>query len=590
MGAARLYRFGTPYNADQLAGFTFAQTANKMYFAHLDRPPQRLTRNAHTDWSFAAVTFGPTIIAPGGVSVSPTQPESGSPTEHKYVVTAVAASGQESRASAVATASNDLTLEGNFNTVSWDAVTDADSYSVYRDSGFGYGYIGTTESLTLKDGSPQIIAQTDTAPPRGQNPFDGEGNYPAVVTLHEQRAVYARTRNAPNAIFGSQSADPENFDFARPARPDDAYSFALLGKRVNAVNQLLSSSSLVALTTDSIFTVTGSDGNAIGPANAPTIKRESGRGVSTLPAIDVDEVTFIQPIQGSSVRALGFSFEIDGIRSNDVSIFSPHLFEGDTIVAWAYQDQPNSCVWAVMQSGMMLCFTWQREQDVWGWTRIETAGKFEDVTVITENGLDRVYVTVRREINGVEKRFYERMAVPHGADYTTACHLDCAVTQVYQTAQREVSGLWHLNGETVSAFYDGYVAENLIVENGAVTLPFAANVVTVGLPYVAEIETLPLVLATSRGSQHVSRQTIGHATVRAVDTKGIEIAVAGAEFEPVREREAQPMGFLPNIDARDYPVSLPSTWSDAATIVIRQPRPLPMHITGLFLEPLVGDD
>jgi len=591
MGVARLYKFGTPYNAADLAGVQFAQTANVAYFVHIDRPEQKLTRNAHTDWTFAPVTYGPTIAAPTDVSASATSPNTTGyvATPYQYVITAISDdNGQESRASDIASVTNDLTLDGNYNTVSWTAVDGADRYAVYKGNNGVFGFIGGTEGTSLRDGTPVIVADLSDTPPKATNPFVGEGNYPSAITFHEGRKVLARTRKRPNAVFATQSADFENMDTSRPAKDDDAYSFALVGKRVNAVNQLVSTTSLLALTTDSIFSITGGD-KAIGP-NSTIPKKQSGRGSSRLPPIEIDETTFFQPNQGSAVRALGFSFDIDGYRSNNISIFSPHLFDNDTIVSWAYQTEPYSCIWAVMQSGVMLCFTWEQEQDVWGWTVCETAGAFEDVAVITEQGVDRVYVVVRRTIDGQTVRFYERMALPHGTDYTSACHLDCAVTQVYDPPSQVVTGLNHLEGETVSAFYDGYAQQDLVVTNGSVTLQAAASVVSVGLPYTAEIETLPLVLATQGGSAHVNRQTINKVVVRSLDTKGVEVAIAGGEFEAIAERLAEPMGALPDIAARDYEVKLPAYWDDSATLVIRQTQPMPMHVTGLFMQPDIGDD
>lgn len=591
MGFARIYKFGTPYNAVDLAGVQFAQTANVAYFVHIDRPEQKLTRNAHTDWSFAPVTYGPTITAPTEVSAAATTPNTTGyvATPYQYVVTAISDdSGQESRASAIANVTNDLTLDGNYNTVSWAAVAGASRYAVYKGNNGVFGFIGGTEGTSLRDGTPVIVADLSDTPPKATNPFVGDGNYPSAITFHEGRKVLARTRNRPNAVFASQSADFDNMDTSRPAKDDDAYSFALVGRRVNAINQLVSTTSLLALTTDSIFSVTGGD-KAIGP-NSTIPKKQSGRGSSRLPPIDIDETTFFQPNQGSAVRALGFSFDIDGYRSNNISIFSPHLFEGDTIVSWAYQTEPYSCIWAVMASGVLLCFTWEQEQDVWGWTVCETAGFFEDVAVITEQGLDRVYVVVRRQIGDQTVRFYERMALPVTDDYTEACHLDCAVTQIYDPPSAVVTGLDHLEGETVSAFYDGYAQSGLTVVNGSVRLQAAASIVTVGLPYEAVIETLPLVLSTQRGPAHTDRQTITKAVIRCLDTKGIEVAVTGGEFEAIAERLLEPMGSLPDVAARDYHVDLPTRWSDSATITIRQQQPMPMHVTALFLSPDIGDD
>lgn len=597
MGVARAYRFGTPYNAEDLAGLAFAQTANVMYFVHINRPEQKLTRSGHTSWSFSQVTYGPTINPPASVSAAATTPNTTSyvATGYQYVVTAISDDvGQESRASGIANVTNDLTLDGNYNTVTWSAVAGASRYAVYKGNNGLFGFIGGTEGTSFRDGTPVITADLSDTPPKGTNYFIGDGNYPSTITFHEQRKILGRTLNRPNGIWGTQSGDFENLDSSRPAKDDDSFAFALLGRRANSINQLVSSSSLLALTTDAIFAISGGSDKALAPS-AFIPKKQGNRGASRLPAIEIDETVFFQPNQGASVRALGFSFDVDGFQSNNVAIFSPHLFESDTIVSWAYQNEPYSCIWCVTAGGLLYCFTWEKEQDVWGWTVCDTDGFFEDVAVITENGFDRVYVIVRRTIGNTVRRFYERMALPHGDDYTAACHVDCAVTQIYSPPQRVVYGLDHLEGETVSAFYDGYAETGLIVTGGTVTLQAEASTVSVGLPYEAVIETLPLTLAGQGGTAHVNRQTIGQVTVRALDTKGVQVAVTGAPgvtptYEPLPERLEQPMGVLPEITARDYDVPLPSSWSDGATLTIRQTQPMPMHITGLFLSPEIGDE
>jgi hypothetical protein len=42
----------------------------------------------------------------------------------------------------------------------------------------------------------------------------------------------------------------------------------------------------------------------------------------------IDNVAFYQTSIGFSIRTLGYEFSTDGYNSNDVTIFSPHLFEG----------------------------------------------------------------------------------------------------------------------------------------------------------------------------------------------------------------------------------------------------------------------
>lgn len=592
MGAARIYSAFTPYFHTMTVDLDYAQSADVVYLAHLDYPLYKATRSDHTDWTFEAVTFGPTIAtpaAPTGLASSPNMTGYVA-TNYSYKVTAVGGSPEEeSRASTSLTLVNDLTLTGNYNTLTMPALpAGGERFIVYKEQGGAYGYIGGTDGTTFVDGNPQIQAVLSDTPPTAQNPFDSDRNYPSTLTFHEQRLVLARTWNTPNGIWGSQSSNFENMDVARPANPDDAYALALVAEKVNAVNMLASMDDLVALTADGIFAINGGEGGAITPSSIVP-KRQSSRGSTRLKPIVLDSIIFYRPNKGSTVRTLGFSFEVDGYKSNNVAIFSPHLLDSHDITSWTYLEEPYSCIVASRDDGALLFFTWEQEQQVWGWSLCETNGFVEQVMAISEGGYDRLYAVIRRDINGIERKFHERMALPHTDDITLACHLDCSVTQVYDPPRNVVSGLHHLEGELVSAYYDGYVANDLLVEVGQITLPndYAATVVTVGMPYVGEIETLPLVLRTDSGTAHTNKQNIGSVTVRTLDTRGIEVGIRGADLEAIPDREGDEDG-LADVAERDYEVSPPGSWDSSQTLVIQQNQPLPAHITGVFIEPKVS--
>jgi hypothetical protein len=212
-----------------------------------------------------------------------------------------------------------------------------------------------------------------------------------------------------------------------------------------------------------------------------------------------------------------------------------------------------------------------------------------EVAVITEGGFDRLYALVEREINGIRRKFHECLALPHVDEMAAANHLDCSVTQIYDPPQNTVGGLWHLEGATVSAHYDGYVATGLVVENGQIALPndYEATITSVGLPFEGEVETLPLILQTRNGSEHINRQNVARIVVRTVDTRGIEVGITGADLEAVVEREGGEDG-LADVEQRDYDVSPAGSWGANTTITIQQNQPLPAHITGVFIEPKVS--
>jgi hypothetical protein len=376
MSVARLYSTATPFNAVELPEIDHTQSFDAIFFAHLNHRPSKLTRDGHTAWSFADVKFGPDIVAPGGVAAVATNPNTDSantgnayfPRRQRYVVGAVNDdTGQESLPSVESGCTNDLTLKRNFNTVTWVAVTGADRYRVYRaDLDGDFGNIGETTGLSF--GDDNIIPDLTDGPRVGRDPFILARDYPSTVFFVEQRLGFARTLNNPNGMYLSRSADLENMDVSRPTQEDDAITIRLVATKVNSINQVVPLSDLLAFTSDGLFKVTGSNTDYLAASPPPRGKRQNNRGASRLKPVIADDVAFYTPAVGSDIRAANYTFEIDGYKSDNMSIFSPHFFEGFQIVAWAFADEPLSCIWAVRSDGALLCFTWEREQEVWGWT------------------------------------------------------------------------------------------------------------------------------------------------------------------------------------------------------------------------------
>lgn len=585
MGIQRIYRRTTPYPHDKLSGLDHVQTSDVLYAAHPDYVPQKLTRFAHTDWRWSSLTFGPTLAAPTGISTGASAPNTTGyhGQLYQYLVTRISEEYpvQESRASVAVGASNDLTLAGNYNTISLPPLAGASRHVIYKKMGGSFGYIGNTAEDTFRD--ENLLPVLSEAPPEGYNPFSAAGKYPGALTLHQQRLALAATTEVINGAWLSRSGDLENMDRARPLRSDDSLQFALVAEQANAIKYILSLDlDLLAFTSDGVWAISGGESGVLTPS-AIVPKRQTGRGASDMKPILVDNVVFYATSRGRSLRALNWSFEIEGYKSDNVSIFAPHLFKRYGLKRAAFQSEPMGIIWVLREDGALLAFTWEQEQQVWGWSPIETEGTVEDIAVITEAGFDRLYLIVTRTIAGVERRFLERMALPHQDDITEACHLDCSISQEFEEPQNVIGGLWHLEGETVSAVFDGFVAHGLTVAGGQIILPNAATgtLVHVGLRYEGEVETLPDALTSSEGTAHVNRQQIKDVVVRTIDTIGISVGISGSDnFEQLAPEDGD---FVDDgSDAIDHLVPVDGDWKNTSTVIIKQTEPLPAHIVALF--------
>ncbi len=606
MGVSRVVRVGSPYNGVELDELDYEQQADTMYLAHIDHPVGKLTRAAHDSWTFADVAFGPKLLPPATVTVDVHMPntdvENGGaayfPQNARYAVTAVDGDGFESRWLGITVnAYNDLSLKRNYNFVEWSASAGAVSYKVYKaDNSAFYGYIGSTETLEFLDDN--IGPDLSTAPPEAYNPFAGAGDYPSTVTFFEQRLFFGRSRNSPNAIWGSRSAEFENFDQSIPLRPDDSIALAANAGQVNAINQLASTTSLLALTSDSLFRIdSGAEAGYLTATPPATVRRQIGRGSSRLNPLVIDNVVFYAPSVGSGVRSLNYKFEVDGLTSDDVTIFSPHFFEDMHITSWCYAQEPRSIVWAVRSDGKLLAFTWEQAQQVWGWTLCETDGFVLSCCSVPENGEDRVYLVVRRMIDGSERTFIERMAASRWSDVADCCFLDCAVSYDYDEPRSIFGNLWHLEGCTIWGLVDGFVVKDLLVQNGRVALPPSAGTArkaTFGLPYDVDIQTMPVMFNGGSGSNAARKQQPGEIVLHVRQSRNI-LAGAGREdgeeplqlFE-IKSRGDEPWGAVDTLKDGKYLMDSPNVVSGQASVYVKQTDPLPLTLLGVYLDPIVN--
>lgn len=581
MAVYPLYVAPTPYNASELLSLDYAQAFDTIYLTHEYYAPGKMVRSDHADWGYTTIAFAPGIAAPANVSAIATVANTDAantgdsyfPQDYSYIVSAVNSDGQESRGSSPDSASNDTELPRNFTTITWDAVSGADYYRIYKAHESGsYGFIGESETTSFTDDGFQ--PEYSDAPIEAYSPFGSTGNYPGRVGFWEQRLFLGRTTNVPHGIWASRTADFENLDFARPQRENDSIAMAITTGEANTIESFMAMERLLVGTSDNIFALKGPNDDVLVPNPPPGARKHVGRGVSQLKPIVVGEVAFYQPRVETGVRTLGYTFEVDGYKSSDVSIFAPHLFEQYRIKRWAYQAEPHSILWAVRDDGTMLAFTWEAEQQVWGWTEMDLGGPVLDVVCIPEGPESRIYVVVQREINGETVRYVEQMDRAKWSDYKTAAFVDCAKLYEFGSPVTEITGLEHLEGETVQVLIDGYAA-TATVENGAIELPEAAAKVVVGLRYDALIETLPL-------PDEPKKKITGEIYIEMVDSFDLYAGRMESELELVRTREEGELGAPILFTGLAEPVRPDQVVDRYASIIVRHSSPYPMTLTGLY--------
>lgn len=156
------------------------------------------------------------------------------------------------------------------------------------------------------------------------------------------------------------------------------------------------------------------------------------------------------------------------------------------------------------------------------------------------------------------------------------------------TPVTEVSGLDHLEGETVVGLQDGNVFSDVVL-NGRITGMKDATRVIVGLKFVCMAKTLPLT-ATDQPIEARRKRSVG-AVINRLQTRGIEVGTDFIHMYPMKERQNEVMGEAIVLqDGSKYIHVGPMSWDIEAAICIRQSEPLPATIRAMVLDVEVGDD
>lgn len=572
----RIYTVVSPFAQAALSSLNYTQSADVMTFAHPSYAPRDLTRTGHAAWSFSTIAFGTTIATPTGLSATPT---GGGAIGYSYKVTAVdSESFEESPGSSAGTCSNAGLSDTVFNTLSWTAVTGAGYYNVYKKRGGVWGFIGAAESNSYVDTG--IIADMTTVPPTARSVFNATDKYPGCVTYHQQRRFFARPNESPQNVKASRTGNYKNFNVSTPTQDDDAISFTVASQEVNAILHLVSVDELIMLTAGGEWVVKGTNNGVITPSSLyPKPQGARGAAAQPRPLVVGDTVLFVDR-GGRTIRDLRYTLTTDKYAGDDLTVLAKHLFEGHTIIDWCYQQTPDSIVWAVRDDGVLLGFTYLREHDVWAWHDHATDGAFESICCVPEGVEDAVYVAVRRTINGVTKRYIERLHSEVYATVADAFHVDCGLSY-YGAPVDELFGLEWLEGKTLAVLADGNVHPNVTVQNGYVQLQAHYSIIQIGLPIPnADIESLPIT-----GGLLGPKQRVPRTLLRVKNTRGLQVGPDADNLEDLPQTIVQYDTPL-ELFTGTVQSSVGQSWGEYGQVFIRQPYPLPANL--LALVPVVS--
>lgn len=243
------------------------------------------------------------------------------------------------------------------------------------------------------------------------------GTYPGVVAYYQQRRAYANTLNNPDTYFMSQPGNFTNFDSSIPVTASDAITGAPWAQQINGIQFMVPMpGGLIIFTGEGAWQLNGGNNASITPIDqVATPQSYNGCHNRIQPIVANFNILYVQS-KGSIVRDLQYNFYTNIYTGTDQTVLASHLFNNHQMVQWAYAEEPHRLIWVVRDDGILLCFTYLKEQDVYAWSRHDTNGQVVSVCSVTEPPsqgedayVDAVYVIVKRYVSGQWKYYSERM-------------------------------------------------------------------------------------------------------------------------------------------------------------------------------------
>ena len=582
------YEIANPYAEADLFDIHYVQSADVLTIVHPNYAPRELRRLSALNWVLSTISFAAPIAAPTAPTATATIVGAPATTmSYSYVVTTIATDEvSESAQSSVATCTNNLFTTGCYNTIAWTAVSGAARYNVYKQQGGLYGYIGQTTGTSLKDDN--IAPDLGKTPPIYDAVFAATGDYPGSVSYFEQRRCFAGTTNKPQNIWMTKSGTESVMSFSLPIRDDDRIAFRVAAREANTIRHIVPLTQLLLLTSAAEWRVSPVNSDAITPTTI-TVRPQSYVGANNVQPVVINNTLLYTAARGGHIRECAYNWQANGFISGDLSLRAPHLFDSYDITDMGYAKAPLPVVWFVSSSGKLIGLTYVPEQQIGAWHQHDTDGVFESCAVVAEGSEDILYCVIKRNVNGVDVRYVERMASRQFVDPADAFFVDAGVTYSGAPITTISSGLAHLEGKTVNILADGAVHPQLVVTGGAITLEQSASKIQVGLPITADLKTLPVAAGIDNGFAQGRYKNVNKAWLRVFRSSGIFIGPDENNLVEAKQRTTESYGSAPALKSEEIPILLNPAWADSGQVFVRQSDPLPLTVASLTLEVSFGN-
>jgi len=311
-------------------------------------------------------------------------------------------------------------------------------------------------------------------------------------------------------FWGSESDDYYAFNLDDVGDSGSIQRAVATGGTVNAIRWMLPLQRLIMGTSGAEVSVRSSSlDEPLTPTNV-SLKDASTQGVAAISPVKMDGRGIYVHRDGMHSFEVVFDGESNDYRAGSLMLLNDTI-GGDGFLGLDVQRSPETYIWHVRADGVCCNLLYDVKEKSAGWFKFIAApaaagaAVIEDVVVLPSANNDRVYLSVKRTINGSVVRYLEKLARHSEAIGAASNYMaDSYITVAGPITT--VTGLTHLVGETVVAWgttggVTGPIGTTYTVNgSGEITLPSSSTNVCVGLAYTWRYKSAKLAYGAGNGT------------------------------------------------------------------------------------------
>lgn len=438
--------------------------------------------------------------------------------------------------------------------------------------------------------------------------------WPRTVALFEGRIYFGGNDADPDRVHASEDGNYWNLD-ARGFSPgasgfpalgaDSPFNFVPNSGEVNELNFLSPGKTLLAGTAGREFVLYGPDATLGMSVSNIKMSPETAHGSAYVqPSRVAYAMIFVQP-SGKKLRELVFDFNSDSYQGTDIGKHASHLLERRVMqVAW--QEEPFGILWCRMEDGSLVSVTRDRQQQIVAFCRHSIAGTNAIVTSIcvvpVGDGLNRLFMTVDREVDGEIMRTLEYLDEPRKLEVDGRVYVDnanCLDAHLKMTAGAATAtwaGFDHLIGETVRVVgsTDEEGAEPNIEgdfevnEDGEIELNREVRYIIAGLAYDSKIRTLRAEGGAATGTSQGEMKRTDKILLRVCNTFGLSY---GSNDDNQKQINfwSDDRPDLVRLFTGDKPLEFPNGWDRDGRVQLESDSPFPFTVNFIVSKMVVNE-